>query len=559
MSLRTRLQHLLADGGPARLLASAVSGVLLVFISAPANIHWMHWLSFVPMLWAMRPNDHKRNGAVAWFGGWIAIFILYFWIIETIIRFSNVPWILAFLLHLVFTTLFSLPYLVMGRFTAWFREKFGLLWVFALPALWVSLEMIPTLFPYYHGVSQYRFPPTWQLASVLGVTGLTFLVWWSNAIAAEFLYRRQEGRSMPWAMLGAFVVVFASNIMFGVSREEAVEAALAEAPVMRTALIQHDVTMEERLREHPAKTTKAWVESTRAVLDQAPDLVIWPEGAILYNPDEERQATWLGDQSPKQFFMNWTRDRNFHLLVGGGTWEVHDGPDGTPAVTSYNSAYAFDRKGALVGRYDKMIPLPFGEYIPFADTFPWIADQIEGVGDFRAGSVPTVFPATTGEGVPYTYSVPICYEAILTQAMWWLYEGTEAEPVDLFVVITNDAWFGNTSSPHQHAMLTTAQAMQFGRPMIRSAYTGVSWVVEPHGHIVGETGVFEDVATVEEVRMASFDTLFVQGGWVFPYLCIAGTFVLIGIGYLRDRSGSPAAAAEPVSEPSTTDPAQPSA
>ncbi len=530
MSLRSRVRHLLADGGPSRLLASATSGVLLVFISAPANIHWMHWLSFVPMLWAMRPGDHKRNGAIAWFGGWVAIFILYFWIIETIIRFSNVPWILAFLVHLLFATVFSLPYLLMGRATQWFRERLGLAWVFALPMLWVAMEMIPTLFPYYHGVSQYRFAPTWQLASVIGVTGLTFLVWWCNAIAIEFVYRRQEGRPLPWAMAAGFGVLFIANVLFGVRRTASVEALLQESPVLRAALIQHDTTMEVRLHEHPAKTTKAWVESTRQVLDQDPDLVIWPEGAILYNPDEARTAAWLGEQSPLDFFSRWTSENGFHLLIGGGTWEETRTAEGATTVTSYNSAYGYDRTGALVGRYDKMIPLPFGEYIPFADTFPWLAAQIEGVGNFRAGSVPTVFPGRTADGVEYTYSVPICYEAILTQAMWWLYEGTSKRPVDLFVVITNDAWFGNTASPHQHAMLTTVQAMQFGRPMIRSAYTGVSWIVEPHGRIQGETGVFEEVAVVEELRLGTVDTLFTRGGWVFPYLCIVGTigFVVVG-------------------------------
>ena len=538
MSLRTRLASLLADGGALRLLASAVSGVLLVFISAPANIHWMHWLSFVPMLWAMRPGDTRRNGLIAWAGGWLAIFILYFWIIETIIRFSNVPWVLAFLVHLVFTSLFSLPYLLMGRATHWLRARFGLGWTLALPALWVTMEMLPTLFPYYHGVSQYRFPPTWQLASVIGVTGLTFLVWWSNSLAAELVYRWQEGRRKPWAMVGAFAAVMVGTVAFGIQREAAVEAQLAEAPILRTAVLQHDVSMEERLHESVVTTTRAWVDSTKEVLSARPDLVVWPEGAIPYNPDEERTAGWLGNQSPKEFFSGWTERYRFHLLIGGGTWEVSEDPDGTPRVTSYNSAYAYDREGELVGRYDKMVPLPFGEYIPFADTFPWLADQIEGVGDFRAGDTATVFHGVTAEGVPYTYSVPICYEAILNTPMWWLYEGTEDTPVDLFVVITNDAWFGDTASPHQHAMLTTVQAMEFGRPMFRSAYTGVSWIVEPHGHIVGETVPFTDVATIEELRLGSVQTLYVAGGWVFPYLCIAATLGLFVVG--RRRSVEPA-------------------
>ena len=527
-----------------RLLASVASGVMLVFISAPANIHWMHWLSFVPMLWAMRPGDHKRNGRIAWFGGWVAIFILYFWIIETIIRFSNVPWILAFLAHLLFATVFSLPYLLMGRTVHWLRERFGAGWTLALPAIWVTMEMLPTLFPYYHGVSQYRFMPTWQLVSVLGITSLTFLVWWSNSVATEVVWSRREGRPLPLKSMGAFAAVFLGNLAFGFWRIDMVDAELEDAPKVKVGLLQHNVSMNVRLAEHPSITTKAWVDSTRKTLHDKPDLVIWPEGAILYNPDEERQAAWLGQQSPREFYSGWTQRYDFHLLIGGGTWEVSEDAGGRPKVTSYNSVYAYNRQGDLVGRYDKMIPLPFGEYIPGSSWFPWLADQIEGVGDFQAGDVPTTFEARTSEGIDYTYSVPICYEAILNLPMWWLYEGTGDRPVDLFVVITNDAWFGNTSSPHQHAMLTTVPAMEFGRPMVRTAYTGVSWLVEPHGRIVGETKTFVDVAKVEEVRLATFDTLYVAGGWVFPYLCILGTAGVFVVGRRRKSDESPAASEE---------------
>ena len=205
---------------------------------------------------------------------------------------------------------------------------------------------------------------------------------------------------------------------------------------------------------------------------------------------------------------------------------------------AYNSAYAFDRKGELNGRYDKMIPLPFGEYIPLSGTFPILNQLISGPGDFRAGDVPLTFHATTADGSPYTYSVPICYEAILNLSMWWLYAGTEAEPVDLFVVITNDAWFGDTSSPHQHAMLTTIQALQFGRPMARLAYTGVSWVVDVDGRIRHETAPFTDVVDVAELPLVKVDTVYVRGGWVFPYICV---IIALGGIFVARRREEPAA------------------
>lgn len=511
-----------------RLLASVASGLALVFISAPANIHWLHWFAFVPMIWATRPGEGKRNALVAYAGGCVAIFILYFWLIETIIRFSSVPWILALLVHLIFTAVFALPYALTFGPLQRMRARLGLGWVFAFPALWVTVEMIPALFPYYHGVSQYRNPLTWQLASVTGVTGLTYLVWLTNAVLAEVLFRRQEGRAPPWGALAGSLALFLGNLGFGQWRVDRIEAELEQAPVVRTAILQQNTTMEVRLNESIIDSVQSWVDTTRGVVDDKPDLVIWPEGTIPFNPDETRTARWLGGVSPKDFFSTMASGFGFHFLIGGGTIEfLKDDPDGR-RYTSYNSAYAFSREGELVDRYDKMVPLPFGEYIPFSSTFPWLRELIQGPGDFRAGERPTVFPARTAAGVDYTYTVPICYEAILNGPMWDLYYGENTDPVDLFVVITNDAWFGDTASPHQHAMLTTVQAIQFGRPMVRSAYTGVSWIIEPHGKIVGETEAFADVQRVEELRLGSVETVYVRGGWVFPYLCIFTTLGLFG-------------------------------
>ena len=87
---------------------------------------------------------------------------------------------------------------------------------------------------------------------------------------------------------------------------------------------------------------------------------------------------------------------------------------------------------------------------------------------------------------------------------------------DLFINITNDAWFGDTPAPHQHAVLITSH--EWGRPLLRIAYTGVSFVVEPHGAIKYETKPFVEEARVEELRLGKIQTLYRMGGWLFPWL-----------------------------------------
>ncbi len=517
-----------------RLAASLASGLLLVFISAPVNLDWAHWFSFIPMLLAMRPGDTRKNVLIAYAGGWLAIFILYWWLIETIGRFSNIPWGIGLLLHMFFSAVFSVAYAWVFPLAPWLRRKFGLGWLLLWPALEVASEQIPALFPYYHGISQYQNPYTFQFASLGGVSSLTFFIFMTNALGAELIWRRQERAPLPWKSIGAIATSIALIFAFGAWRLDHVRQKMRTAPILRVGILQQSVTMEERLQDNPFEAFASWVALTIKLDGQDPDLVVWPEGATVLNPDDTRNYRQMGGTSPMAVFTSLATRLDADLLIGGGTVErVERSPAAPRGYLSYNSAYGFTRDGALNGRYDKLIPLPFGEYIPFAETFPFLSELIAGPGDFRAGEVATTFDGTTSDGSPYTYSSPICYEAILNLAMTWLYEGSREKPVDLFVVITNDAWFGDTAAPHQHAMLTTAQTMHYGRPMVRMAHSGVSWVVTLDGSIRGQTMPFTEFAGVIELPLATIDTPYSKGGWTFPWICLGVSVASLAWGRRR--------------------------
>lgn len=511
-----------------RLFAALASGAVLAVISPPLNLHWLHWVSFLPLFWALRPGEEKRNALLGYAAGWIGVFLLFFWLIETVVRVSSLPWLVALLIHVLFASLFALPYALVFGPVHWLRKRIGVAWTLIIPCLQVMVEKLsPALFPYYHGVSQYRTEWTWQLASVLGVYGLTWLIFFSNSVVAETLYRHREGRRPPWAMAGLLLALLGANLGFGAWRHASVEEALSKAPVVRVALLQQGVTMEQRLNESALKWLTSWMNLTRKAAKQRPDLVVWPEGAVPFNPHDEQPAHALGDRSPRQYFEQLAHDGGFDLLVGGGTYEEHPVDAHGSDHTAFNSCYLFDDQKGLNGRYDKMVPLPFGEYIPLSETFPFLKHIIDGPGDFQAGDHPTQFKVETRAGRAWTFTTPICYEAILESAM------RELADTDVFVNITNDAWFGDTAAPHQHAMLAAVQAMQLGRPMLRIAYTGIDFVVEPHGAILYESTPFTEQYRVEELRMARFDTVYMRMGWIFPWICIFAVLGAFGFAWRR--------------------------
>lgn len=490
-----------------RIAAATLGAATLSLLAPPANWHWLHWVAYLPMFWAIHPETPRANRWLSVLYGTVGVALLFRWIVHTITVFSPaIPFAGAVGILLLFGLVFGLPYLLLWPAIHPLRRRVGWGWVFLLPALQVVLEWLSAwllLFPYNHGVSQYRVPYTWQLASVTGVWGLTYLVFLSNAALAEVMYRRREGRAPPLLTLASVAAILAVVVLFGAWRYERVEAALREAPTLRVAQLQSDKGMEYRMSHSSQEGFEDWLRQTQSV-PEGTDLAVWAEGACPFDLNDEPGVNKI----PRLLLSETAKNKSMELVVGAGSRvRKKDEATGKPVLYNFNSVYHFGADGEVSGRYDKMVPLPFGEYLPLAAYFPSLPRAL-GIGSFEAGEVPIVF-----EGAHAKIASPICYEAILP-SVCRLFTGA-----DLFVTVTNDAWFGDTASPHQHAMLAAVRATELGVPVFRSAYTGVSMVIEPHGAIHHETEPFAEVARVVEVRLGAQRTLYAAWGDWFVLLC----------------------------------------
>jgi apolipoprotein N-acyltransferase len=550
-----------------RIIAVIAAGASMRLISPPIGLYGLHWFNLVLAFWALYAGNNKRNAWLMYLFGVSLIATNYYWITESAQTFAQIPLVLCWLIILLYAGFFALPFALIGAATHWVRDRIGIHWIWLIPGLQVAIEQTwPALFPYYHGALFYRSEWTWQFASVFGVTSLSFLVFLINATFSEVIYRKRMAKPMPWNALAIVALCWGGISGFGYMRYNNIAEEIAKAPSLRVSVLQQDVTMKYRLDRDTWEAIKDWQVLTDKILDQKPDLVIWPEGAMggPYNPIEERSCREyphdsikacriLNNKSLKEYFSSLAKDNEFDFLIGGGTFTPFVGDviakmrreGGEPEYSATNSLYLFDHTGEVTGRYDKMILLPFGEYIPLADTFPFLRKIIQGPGNFQAGAEVTYFDAGS-KNIPYRFSTPICYEAILNSQMRKM---TEA---DLFINVTNDAWFGDTAAPHQHAMLAAVQSIEWGRPMIRNAYTGVSFFVEANGNIIEETKPFVPEAHVAELKLYKTDTIYRQGGWIFPWLWVIGSPIAFLI--LRKREVPSLAKETPKDEEETSIP-----
>jgi apolipoprotein N-acyltransferase len=128
-------------------------------------------------------------------------------------------------------------------------------------------------------------------------------------------------------------------------------------------------------------------------------------------------------------------------------------------------------------------------------------------------------------------SVAICYEVIYPDLVRRFVRGGS----ELLTTITNDAWFGRTSAPYQHFEQASMRAIEEGRYVVRSANTGVSGIVDPYGHVLERTVIYQPAVVVGDARLISASTVYSRIGDVFAYASALTTLVLVLFSAARRR------------------------
>jgi apolipoprotein N-acyltransferase len=348
--------------------------------------------------------------------------------------------------------------------------------VAVLPAAWLVGEHLRSFdvfggFPWaYLGYAVHADPLARELAALGGVWGLSFLLAATGALLALGRWRSALLLVAAAHALGWGLRVSASEIPAGL-RAGVVQAAISQDVKWTPAL----------LREH----FQAHLELSRRAAASGPlDLIIWPEASVPVSLDAQAE---YGDAVAEL-----ARETGALLVVGGIGVRPTAGPDGF-AIS--NSAFAVDPARGVVDRYDKAHLVPFGEYVPafLRPIATSIAGGVAGIGETTPG--PGARRLRIGGSRDPDAAALICYEAI--------YPGLVRQAVrdgaHVLLNLTNDAWYGRTSAPHQFLAIAAMRSAEHGLPMLRAANTGVSAIIGAGGAVLEETRLFEPAVLVADV------------------------------------------------------------
>lgn len=233
-------------------------------------------------------------------------------------------------------------------------------------------------------------------------------------------------------------------------------------------------------------------------------LIIWPEGALPFGFDVQNLPDGM-----EGFLHSMTRDRNSLLITG----TRYSDTEGKRAV--YNSCVLINPQGKVVSVYDKVHLLPFGEFMPFRNFLPkLLADLAVGPIDMQMGKESSFIELKSG----YKFKPLICFESLFPDLV-------DKAIFDAFIVMTNDAWFGYSVGPFQHLSSSQLRAAEFGVPVIRSAYTGISGIIDGHGRLIHQIPLEKEgtISALLPTRLSQ--TFYAKNRWM-------GTIILILISFM---------------------------
>jgi apolipoprotein N-acyltransferase len=495
------------------LFLAFASGMML-FLSFPKyGSGFVAWFALIPLFWAIKEITSVRQAIVFGFiAGLVSHIGIIYWITYVVVSYGYLPIYLGIILMLLLACYLSIYTAIFAAGLVFFRQKVKLL--FIAPVLWVCLEYIKsyllTGFPWENlGYSQYLNTYLIQFADISGVYGLSFLIVLSNTVLFEAVAKR-SGKEFLQA--GVVALIIAGVLIYGVGRCRQVNSLLRNAAGIDVALIQGNIDQSIKWNEGFQKETIDIYEQLS--LQNAPageGLVVWPETAVPFNFQEK---------NPFQKQIRGIAEKTKNWFVFGSTSYAESKVD----TDYYNSAYLLSPKGEIEGKYDKVHLVPYGEYVPLRDVFPFIKKLTAGMGDFTAGT--GYYPLTLNKR---KIGVLICYEGILPFAA----RTYKKDGVELLVNITNDAWFGATSAPFQHFSMAIFRAVETRLYLVRAANTGISAIVDPMGRTIAQTNIFEKASLKGNVKFSNIQTFYVHYGDILVMVC----FVLVGLYFLLVLKG----------------------
>ncbi|NGX49369.1 MAG: Apolipoprotein N-acyltransferase [Candidatus Anoxychlamydiales bacterium] len=425
--------------------------------------------------------------------------------------------------------------------------------IFLVASIWTILEwsklFIMCGFPFNQvGLALTNHHISMQLASIIGIFGLSFYVIFVNLTALKAVIDKSFKVGILWVILAFF------PYLYGYFHEKVYEKKFELSNKLNVCLVQTALLPEEKVLtkdyfDHFISPMYQWQRIINFInkknVDDL-DLIVLPEAALPFGandhfyPFEKVEILFsqkfgeevlsklpiLKEPFARQYKDDWYVSNNYFAKALSNIYqsEIAIGFDDfdQKADKSYNAAFYFSPKLDTYKRYEKQVLVPMGEYIPFSFLAKMALQKYGIASSFTQGSESKIFSDKN-------YSFSICYEELYPNIM----RKAKNKGAKCFVNLTNDAYFPKSRLFRQHFEHAKIRAVENGIPLIRACNTGVTAVIDSFGRVV-DAIYKEDEARALFVRapLFSYKTIYSLFG---DYLVIFFSFAVIVSYYIKRK------------------------
>ncbi len=409
-------------------------------------------------------------------------------------------------------------------------------------------------FPWYYlAHSQSRWLYLIQISDFAGSLGVSFLIALSNAWVVNLvtlpLFRARRGRSLAlsrrqYVRLCLMTVILGSTLCYGAYRIST--AAFRSGP--KVALLQSDFKQSHKTRNDAGAILREFDRLIMTAISRAdrPDLIVWPETAYPYGfisidpgvnaATLERQvqsiapvltaSDWIEKQTVISHNLHtWTDQVGVPMLVGSLFY------DHRPAsLERYNSCILFEPNVGAIRYYHKMHLVPFGEYVPFIHSLPWL-EKLTPYRD-KVPSLSFGHEARILHLGDYRLAVSICFEDTIPQVIGRFFAQEGGQP-DVLINASNDGWFRGSPELDMHLAIGVFRAVEHRVPLVRAVNTGLSALVDGNGKV--QNALAKDTSGVLAVTVPLDDrtSLYSRFGDWLGLSCVAVMIGFLPLGILQ--------------------------
>ena len=407
------------------------------------------------------------------------------------------------------TILMGLMYGIFGRLFSYLNTKSESNFYVLLSAIAI-FDLFRAYFPF--GGFPWGFPSTVLLTGPInsplffevplyfknfGPTGASLLLQSFTLIIAlgVFLKSKQKNYLKNYIIFSLIIfIIIISNFVISDSQYTQIEAS-----ELNIAIVQGNSPCpgaKNRCSNERQKIYDSHLTQTQS-LDGNFDLVVWPESSTGFNNDPGIHSKVQNEISAEALRLD------SYFLIGGDR----------PIQKKYFENYGIfiNKDGEITGQYLKQHPVPFGEYIPFRKYLEWIPPLALVPRDMIRGDSQKIFTVNDVK-----ISSVISFEGSFQRYI----RNSVQDGAELVVILTNQASYGESGMSDQFILMSRANAISNGRPIVHAAITGKSAFIDHKGTVISKTELFETGILTEKIEVIQTDTPYSKYGNYLNYIFI---------------------------------------